>query len=88
MEKIVIDPVIETIALVLHGIAALSDRERNILLYRFGIFGKSPLSIKADTPKTLNETGKRFFVTRERIHQIEAKALRKIKMRILYRDKQ
>lgn len=50
---------------------ALSDREREVLRYRFGLEdGRS---------YTLEEVGRRFGVTRERIRQIEAKALRKLR---------
>ena len=49
----------------------LSDREANILRLRFGIGGKKAM--------TLEEVGKEFNVTRERIRQIEAKALRKLR---------
>jgi RNA polymerase primary sigma factor len=50
---------------------ALSEREREVLYYRFGLEdGKS---------YTLEEVGKKFGVTRERIRQIEAKALRKLR---------
>lgn len=50
---------------------ALSDREREVLYFRFGLEdGRS---------YTLEEVGKRFGVTRERIRQIEAKALRKLR---------
>lgn len=49
----------------------LSDRERTVLIERFGLLdGK---------PKTLEEVGLEFKVTRERIRQIEAKALRKMR---------
>lgn len=49
----------------------LTDRERRVLQYRFGLTdGK---------PKTLEEVGVEFNVTRERIRQIEAKALRKMR---------
>jgi RNA polymerase primary sigma factor len=49
----------------------LSDRERIVLIERFGLLdGK---------PKTLEEVGMRFKVTRERVRQIEAKALRKMR---------
>ena len=49
----------------------LSDREQEVLTLRFGL---------ADGhPRTLEEVGKRFNVTRERIRQIEAKALRKMR---------
>ncbi len=49
----------------------LTDRERTVLIQRFGLAdGK---------PKTLEEVGVEFNVTRERIRQIEAKALRKMR---------
>lgn len=49
----------------------LNDRERKVLIQRFGLLdGK---------PKTLEEVGVEFNVTRERIRQIEAKALRKMR---------
>jgi RNA polymerase primary sigma factor len=49
----------------------LTDRERKVLVLRFGLVdGK---------PKTLEEVGVEFNVTRERIRQIEAKALRKMR---------
>lgn len=49
----------------------LTDRERTVLMQRFGLHdGK---------PKTLEEVGMAFNVTRERIRQIEAKALRKMR---------
>ena len=50
---------------------ALSDRESRVLKMRFGLGGKKPM--------TLEEVGREFGVTRERIRQIEAKALRKLK---------
>ncbi|MFC1710998.1 RNA polymerase sigma factor RpoD [Patescibacteria group bacterium] len=52
-------------------LAALSEREARVLKMRFGLGGKRPM--------TLEEVGKEFGVTRERIRQIEAKALRKLK---------
>ncbi len=52
-------------------LATLTDRERTVLIERFGLLdGK---------PKTLEEVGIRFKVTRERVRQIEAKALRKMR---------
>lgn len=49
----------------------LSPREQKILQMRFGLNG--------ETPRTLEEVGHEFGVTRERIRQIEAKALEKIR---------
>jgi RNA polymerase primary sigma factor len=49
----------------------LTDREKEILMLRFGIVDGSP--------KTLEEVGNVFKVTRERVRQIEAKALRKLR---------
>jgi len=49
----------------------LSDREREVLEMRFGL--------KDGQDHTLEEVGKHFGVTRERIRQIEAKALRKLR---------
>jgi RNA polymerase primary sigma factor len=51
-------------------LAVLTPREERILRLRFGIGMKSP--------QTLEEVGKQFSVTRERIRQIEAKVLRKL----------
>src|SRR6266446_2733827 len=52
-------------------LACLTPREERILRMRFGI--------GMDSDHTLAEVGKQFSVTRERIRQIEAKALRKLK---------
>jgi len=52
-------------------LSTLSDREKRVLILRFGL--------KDGRPKTLEEVGKEFSVTRERIRQIEAKALRKLR---------
>jgi RNA polymerase primary sigma factor len=52
-------------------LANLSDREREVLEMRFGFLdGKT---------HTLEEVGNKFNVTRERVRQIEAKALRKLR---------
>lgn len=50
---------------------SLDEREAKVLSLRFGLLG--------ETPKTLEEVGRIFNVTRERIRQIEAKALRKLR---------
>jgi RNA polymerase primary sigma factor len=52
-------------------LATLTPREERVLRMRFGI--------GMNTDHTLEEVGKQFSVTRERIRQIEAKALRKLK---------
>ena len=52
-------------------LSALSDREAKVLKMRFGLAGNKMM--------TLEEVGRKFGVTRERIRQIEAKALRKLK---------
>ncbi len=49
----------------------LKDRERQVIVLRFGL--------EDGHPRTLEEVGKEFNVTRERIRQIEAKALRKLR---------
>ena len=52
-------------------LTTLTDRERQVLDYRFGL--------SDGYSRTLEEVGKQFNVTRERIRQIEAKALRKLR---------
>jgi RNA polymerase primary sigma factor len=52
-------------------LAGLTNREAKVLRMRFGI--------NMNTDHTLEEVGKQFDVTRERIRQIEAKALRKLR---------
>ena len=58
-------------------LGTLTHRERNVIELRFGL--------KGEHPRTLEEVGQRFGVTRERIRQIEAKTLAKLKA---YRDSQ
>jgi RNA polymerase primary sigma factor len=58
----------ESIAKVLQG---MDERERKVVELRFGF--------KGEHPRTLAEVSSRFNVTRERIRQIEAKALKEIK---------
>jgi len=52
-------------------LTSLSEKERNVLELRFGLGD--------GCSRTLEEVGKQFKVTRERIRQIEAKALRKMR---------
>lgn len=53
------------------ALATLTDREEKVLRMRFGLLdGK---------PRTLEEVGKEFDVTRERIRQIESKAIKKLR---------
>jgi RNA polymerase primary sigma factor len=52
-------------------LASLSDREQKVLELRFGLGD--------GYARTLEEVGRQFQVTRERIRQIEAKALRKMR---------
>ena len=52
-------------------LSTLSEREKRVLELRFGLID--------GVPKTLEDVGKEFNVTRERIRQIEAKAIRKLR---------
>jgi RNA polymerase primary sigma factor len=56
----------------------LSDRERRIIQLRFGL--------KDGQPRTLEEVGREFKVTRERIRQIEFKTLNKLRISNKSRD--
>lgn len=65
---------VETVMLKEHIDALLGDlkeRERQVIVLRFGLLDGHP--------RTLEDVGKEFNVTRERIRQIEAKALRKLR---------
>lgn len=53
------------------ALSTLTERERRILLLRFGLYDGAS--------RTLEEVGKIFRVTRERVRQIEAKALKKLR---------
>lgn len=50
---------------------SLSERERKIIIHRFGLFGEEP--------KTLNEVGNIVGISRERVRQIEARLLKKLR---------
>jgi RNA polymerase primary sigma factor len=52
------------------ALQALSDRERQVLVLRYGLVDESP--------KTLEEIGKRLGLTRERVRQIELESLRRL----------
>ncbi|MFC1696773.1 sigma-70 family RNA polymerase sigma factor [Nanoarchaeota archaeon] len=56
---------------ILKGLEGLDDREKNIIIMRFGL--------DDGQTKTLEVCGKKYNVTRERIRQIEAKALNKLR---------
>ncbi len=53
------------------ALSSLTDRERSIIMKRFGLGD--------DVPHTLEEVGLEFEVTRERVRQIEVKAIRKLR---------
>jgi RNA polymerase primary sigma factor len=64
--------------LVREAMATLNEREMTILAMRFGLDDQ--------TPKTLEEVGAHFRVSRERIRQIQDEALRKMRHKIEKRD--
>jgi RNA polymerase primary sigma factor len=58
--------------------AMLNPREQHILTLRFGLTD--------DTPRTLEEIGQEYGLTRERIRQIESEGLKKLRARMAKRD--
>ncbi|WP_311922449.1 sigma-70 family RNA polymerase sigma factor [Microbispora sp. H10836] len=52
-------------------LATLSEREAAVITHRYGLAD--------DRPRTLDEIGRTFGVTRERVRQIEAKGMRKLR---------
>lgn len=52
------------------ALKSLNERERTIIILRFGLYGNEP--------KTLEDTGKELNITRERVRQIQIKALKKL----------
>jgi len=60
--------------LVREALGVLNERERTILELRFGL--------SDDEPLTLEEVGKKFKVTRERIRQIQEEALKKLRLKV------
>ena len=56
---------------IMSALDELSDREKEVVRLRFGLDG--------DRPQTLEEVGRQFGVTRERIRQIESKTLAKLR---------
>ena len=60
-------------------LSVLDDRERTIIVQRFGLDGGKP--------KTLEEMGKKFGVTRERIRQLQNIALAKLRRALSKKEK-
>jgi RNA polymerase nonessential primary-like sigma factor len=56
---------------IVQWLAVLKDKERKVIIYRFGLEGEEP--------KTLEQIGNIFGLTRERVRQIEAAALAKLR---------
>ncbi|CAG1000658.1 partial RNA polymerase sigma factor SigB, partial [Anaerolineae bacterium] len=52
-------------------LASLDENERQVITERFGLDGRDP--------RTLESVGREFGITRERVRQIEAKALAKLR---------
>ena len=59
-------------------LATLNDNEKEIIALRFGLDDRDP--------QTLDTIGRQFGVTRERIRQIEAKSLEKLRLLLAERD--
>ncbi len=70
-EQVLLEDDLATIAILLD---AIDDREAKILRLRYGLDGNEPL--------TLKEIGKHVGLTRERVRQIEAEALRKLNAKL------
>jgi RNA polymerase primary sigma factor len=66
-------------ALLKEVLATLGEREQTILAMRFGLHD--------DTPRTLEEIGEHFGITRERIRQIQNEALHKLRVKVQKRDR-
>jgi len=64
----------DEVAMIYQMLETIDDREATILRLRFGLDGEEPL--------TLKEIGERVGLTRERVRQIEAEALRKLNARL------
>ena len=79
------DEFIETIdellkaGIVQHALERLDDRQRNVLILRYGLDGGHE--------RSLEEVGQRHGLTRERIRQIEAKALRRVAAYLRYNSR-
>jgi len=63
-----------------HLLDKMSKREKKILSLRFGL--------KDGVPHTLRDTAKHFNITRERVRQIEAAAMKKMKMLMIQQEKE
>ena len=54
----------------MEALECLDEKERTIIISRYGLYGKEP--------KTLEDTGKELNITRERVRQIQIKAIKKL----------
>ena len=66
-KKIFADSLKDTLT---EALESLSEKERIIIISRFGLYGKEP--------KTLEDTGKELNITRERVRQLQIRALNKL----------